>query len=108
MEDHPRIERQTSFAGYEKWIDIDLLDPWLLGHELAEICEQRCQRCGIDWLLAPRASERRPDTQSFHHTPGKGFIHRRKFKDGILHHFGEDAARAKKDYRTELRVDAAA
>src|SRR5262249_22872716 len=36
VEDYPRIQTDQTIGRRKQWIDIDLLDPWLIDHELAE------------------------------------------------------------------------
>ena len=108
VQDHPGVERDEVIGGGEQRVDVDFLDPRLLGHELAEADHDFFERGEVHRLAAAHAFERVIDLGALHHAAGQGGVERGQGEGLVLEHLDELAAHAEEEHRAELRVDAAA
>ena len=67
MQHDARVERQQALGRGQQRVDVDLLDPRLLDHELAEADEQLFQAGEVHRRAATHAFERLVDLRLFHH-----------------------------------------
>ena len=104
-----RLRRRCARGrGGEQRVDVDLLDPGLLDHELAETHQQARQRVEVDRRAAAHALERLVDHRLLHHAPRQRRVERGQGERAVAKHLDQLAARAEQQHRAELRVDAAA
>ena len=108
MHHDARIERQQPLRRRQQRVDVDLLDPRLLDHQLAEAHQQLFQRREVHRLAAAHALQRREDLGLLHHAPGQRGVQRRQRQRAVLEDFDQLAAGAEQQHRAELRVEAAA
>src|SRR5581483_4709650 len=104
-----RIQRHDLFGRNEKRVNVDLPDPALFDHQLAEAHKQLFKRVEIHGATSAKTFFQRViNLRPFHQPARQCAIKRRKAQRAVLENFDKISACAEKKHRPELRVDAAA
>src|SRR6266699_2767753 len=67
--DHSCIQSDQAFVRRQQRIDVDFLDPALLGNQSAEFDQQVLETCEVDRFSSPHSLERRKDFSLLDKTP---------------------------------------
>ena len=105
---HARVERDQAVRRGQQRIDVDFLDPALLGHQRAEAHQEHFERGQIHRLAAAHAFQRLVDLGLLHHAPRQRGVQRRQAERAVLEDLDQLAAGAEQQHRAELRIEAAA
>ena len=105
---HARIQRQQPLGRGQQRVDVDLLDPALLDHQLAEAHQQVFQRRQIHRLAPAHALQRGEDLGLLHQAQRQRGVQRRQRQRAVFEDFHQLSAGAEQQHRAELRIEAAA
>src|SRR5579864_3379846 len=108
MQNDSGIEGDEIFTGSEKRVDVNFLNPTLLGNQLAKADHELLQSGQIHGLSSPDALEGLVNPGGLDHAPGQSGIERRQTEGLVLENLDELAAHPEEQDRAELRIDAAA
>ena len=108
VEDDAGVESDEVIGGGKERVDVNFLDPALLGDELAEADHELLEGGQVHGFAAAHALERLVDLGALHHALGQGRVERGQCQGFVLEYFDELAAHSEEQHGSELRVNAAA
>ena len=108
VQDHPGVQRDQPPRRGEQRVDVDLSDPRLFDHQLAEPDQQPLQLAQIDGrVTAADALQELEDPGVLHHPPRQRRVQGRQAQRAVPDQFDLLSARAEQEHRAELRIGAA-
>ena len=108
MQNNASVQGDQAGGPGEQRVDVNLLDPRLRNHKLAELDQQFLQLVNIHGSAAADAIECGPDPGSLHQTARQGGVQRRQSQGMVFVDLYKLASRTEEQHGAELRINAAA